>query len=186
MDPKKDVKDGKFPRTGPYKTIEPSQKQMDTARFLSKGFNIKDSLKAAGYSESTARTGRYALQTRGMEEALARYGLSLSKIDTVVGSIMNNPREKPENRLRAADLGYKRQGAYVEKHLNLNVQVDEPSIADGIKSRLKDRLYATTSTPTPSPYTRDIATADSDHTIDVDTSPPRPTHVHNPPAVEDE
>ena len=75
---------------------------------------------------------------RGTQNALVVTGvpLSLERIDGVVSDCLAD--ETAENRLRAADLGYKRLGAYVQ--INVNLTGELVAMRGVLAERLADRI----------------------------------------------
>lgn len=82
----------------------------------------------AGYTKVTAiGNQKRTLQQKGVHEALKKFGFSIELADNEVIKILKTSR-KEENRLRSADLVYKRLGGYApEKHVNVDISLNQLS-----------------------------------------------------------
>ena len=107
------------PRYGPGRPApkSPTRKQRTFAKLVARGVPPPVAAQEAGYSRrgESSRTQIAA----GTQVALVKCGvpLTLQRIDDVVSDCLADA--SPEHRLRAADLGYKRLGAYVQINVNL-------------------------------------------------------------------
>lgn len=79
---------------------------------LDKPPNLGEVLESVGYPESTATTypGK-VLKQKGVQEALEDLGFSIEGADQVVKNILYKSKRE-DMKLRAADMVYKRRGAY--------------------------------------------------------------------------
>ena len=86
-------------------------------------------LEIVGYAKTTARAKPgEILRQKGVKEELRVLGFSEIEADSVVTKILHNEKIKPDTRLKASDLIYKRLGSYSpEKHdvRQLIVQISE-------------------------------------------------------------
>ena len=100
------------------KGVKVTPKQRKLAQLIAedakngKTASIIDVATRAGYEYNTAQSkGTMLLEADGTVQALADVGISRQVIDSTVTNIMHTS-QKDENRLRAADMLYKRIGAY--------------------------------------------------------------------------
>ena len=103
---------------------------------MAEGVPPSAAAKLAGYARKSDYARIHA--ARGTQNALVVTGvpLSLERIDGVVSDCLAD--ETAENRLRAADLGYKRLGAYVQ--ININLTGELVAMRGVLAERLADRI----------------------------------------------
>lgn len=99
-------------------------------------------LQQVGYSRSIAtdQPGR-TIEGIGVQQELKKLGFSVDEADSRVGFLLNNAEEEPTS-LKAADMIYKRLGAYApDKHetktLNVNVEMTPRLLALKDEMKLK-------------------------------------------------
>lgn len=113
-----------------------SQKQKKLAKQIAQDIangterTDKDLVTSVGYSEITADAhSKRTLESQGLKDELEKLGINLDEADSVVRSILKSPTVyemvTPDNQLRAADMIYKRLGAYAasDKKPDVNVVV---------------------------------------------------------------
>lgn len=112
-----------------------------------KDVTAKQLLVSVGYKESTAsRKPGEIIDQPGVKEMLVEYGFTLNAADDQVAAILTTA-EKDENRLKAADLIYKRLGGYApEKSVVVTATGDikdfekYKSLKDEYEARLLETL----------------------------------------------
>ncbi len=93
-------------------------------------------MEASGFGPSMKKNPKVVLESKGVQEELAKRGFHPDIAREVVGEILL-AGENDSVKLKAADMVFKVHGSYAaEKHLNLNVEVD----ADPIVERLTEHL----------------------------------------------
>jgi hypothetical protein len=112
---------------------------------LTTGGKIAES---SGYSKSMQDNPKRVFDTKGVKEELSILGFSEVEADEVVGGILVNGT-KEETQLKAADLIYKRTGAYAPEksqsvNLNLNTEIksskESRDLVDEYESRMSEML----------------------------------------------
>jgi hypothetical protein len=77
-----------------------------------------------GYGIGYIKAPKRAIETKGVKKELQILGFSETEADTTVGRILLKGK-RDENKLKAADMIYKRMGSYApEKKANLNVNLE--------------------------------------------------------------
>lgn len=110
-----------------------TQKQKRLARIIvenatvDKPLNGGEMLEKVGYSANLVKQPGRVIQQAGVQEELALLGFDPDTAMRVVGKILVEG-ENEGFKLKAADMIFKVHGTYAaEKHVNLNVDVKEPS-----------------------------------------------------------
>ena len=81
-------------------------------KLVENGGNVSKAMKDAGYSEATAKTPQKLTESKGFMELVEEYGLTDGLI---VGSLVEDIRQKPQNRVPELNLAAKIKGMMVEK-----------------------------------------------------------------------
>lgn len=76
-----------------------------------------------GYAKDMVRHPKRVLESDGVKQELQVMGFTEVAADTVVQQILHNESEKAQDRLKAADLIYKRLSSYAPDKSDLNVKV---------------------------------------------------------------
>lgn len=97
---------------------------------------MKEILAETGYSPGMQKNPEQILSSEGVQQELQKRGISLEDADTEVGVILKAGENM--EKLKAADLVYKRLGGYApDKSINLNVDL---TINDEAIDKLADIL----------------------------------------------
>lgn len=94
-------------------------------------------VESSGFGRSMKKNPKVVLESKGVQDELARMGFTEDTAKDVVGKILNSDEEESNTRLKAADMVFKVNGTYAaEKHVNFNLnETTSPRIQE-----LADRL----------------------------------------------
>jgi len=131
--------------------MSPTIRQTDVAEEIVKIAKNESDLKTAKevlvkcrYGKGLQKQPNRVFQSKGVKEALAIKGFSEQDADRTVGHILLKGKRE-ENKLKAADIIYKRIGSYApEKKQSLNLNIELPAEAEDLigeyEAKLRKRL----------------------------------------------
>ena len=126
----------------PRKTVKkptnpPTRKQKDTAKAVieNRGISSAEAMRKAGYSEATIKNPSQIMESEGVKDALAEYGLTE---ELIASSLVEDIQEKKKNRLDEL-----RFGAELLKMTGSNgpavaVQVNIKKVTEKVDNILED------------------------------------------------
>lgn len=147
----------------------PKQEKLAEAIILNasadKPRNKTQLLESAGYSPVSAMaSAKVIMEQEGVREALAARGFSVANADNVVANILTDDDEQAKDRLKAAELVYKRHPGALQPEAPLapaqqiNFFISNPKAKQAVQdfeSAIIDQLYAEEIKETPSPLATD-------------------------------
>ena len=127
-------------------------KQKRLAREIKKALESKENITGgelaenSGYAPSLKKYPGRVIDTPGTREELQKIGIDVEEVDSVVKSILKGGK-KDENKLKAADLLYKRTGSYAnekkvadafESLLNLHSEIEKDEQSERVDEDLEE------------------------------------------------